>query len=648
MLRRLPILPALLCGLLAPAAIAAVTPPAETLYTDALAKERAVRTALEPSDPAETVLKAVRTVVRQYDLLVRSYPTSGYCDDALWQAGQLSLVAFEKFGEAQDRDAAVRLLRSLASQYPSSKFAKQVPGELTRAGAMSEARGTAGGIRPAAVAADAPVPVRTTTAASSAKPSAVATIKDIRRAVLADVVRITIELDAEVQFHEERLSNPPRVFVDLTGARAAPPLLDQTLRFDGDSELVRQIRLGRHPNNTTRVVLEADGVSSFSVYPLYSPYRLVIDCVRPAAAVPAVAGAADKVVPAAPRGADAVVSAAARADAVISATARGAEPPTIAPSARALTPPRTAATLLRSRPVPNLKLTPWTPPPAQTAELLAARMEAAVESGGGESAAAPPAAVNAASVPPPARNINGGFSVARQLGLGVNRIVIDPGHGGHDPGTRANGITEADLVLDIALRLEALLTKVPGVEVVLTRRSDEFVDLQERTAVANREGADLFLSIHANASATKSAAGIETYFLNFSTNSGAMAVAARENAGADKKMGALTDILNAISLNTKLDESRDLATMVQRAMIEKLKPANRNVRDRGVNQALFQVLIGASMPSVLTEVSFLTNAQEAKLLKNSTYRQRIADALFAAIRKYQTSLKSTSAIAQGG
>jgi N-acetylmuramoyl-L-alanine amidase len=262
-----------------------------------------------------------------------------------------------------------------------------------------------------------------------------------------------------------------------------------------------------------------------------------------------------------------------------------------------------------------------------------------------------PAALPAATPPAPllptapSRNITGGLSIARQLGLGVSRIVIDPGHGGHDPGAKGNGLTEAELVLDIALRLEKLLTKVPGTEVVLTRRTDEFVPLRERTAIANRAGADLFFSIHANASTSKQAQGVETYFLNRTNDASAKVVAARENASNEESMAALTDLLKMIELNNKLDESRDLATMTQRAMLDKLKGANKNVRDLGVKQAPFVVLIGAAMPSVLAEISFLTNQQEAKLLRGSAYRERIAEALFNAIRKYQTSLKSTGVVA---
>src|SRR5436305_3631397 len=171
-------------------------------------------------------------------------------------------------------------------------------------------------------------------------------------------------------------------------------------------------------------------------------------------------------------------------------------------------------------------------------------------------AAAQPSSSVTAATPPADRNTTGGFSMARQLGLGVSRIVIDPGHGGHDPGARGKSITEAELVLDIALRIEKLLQKVEGTEVILTRHTDEFVPLQERTAIANREGADLFLSIHANASPNPSARGIETYFLNFASNQNAAAVAARENATSDQTMGVLQDVVKAITLNSKRYESR--------------------------------------------------------------------------------------------
>jgi N-acetylmuramoyl-L-alanine amidase len=251
----------------------------------------------------------------------------------------------------------------------------------------------------------------------------------------------------------------------------------------------------------------------------------------------------------------------------------------------------------------------------------------------------------AKTVKPPAVNGRGKFSLSRQLGLGVARIVIDPGHGGYDPGAMSDGVAEADVVLDVAMRLERLLTQQPGVEVVLTRRANVFVSLEERTAMANRAGADLFLSIHANASEDDRARGIETYFLNFAPNPAAEAIAARENTASARTMRQLPDIVKAIALNNKIDESRDFASLVQSAMMERLKRGNGNVKDLGVKQAPFMVLIGATMPSILAEISFLTNPQEAVLLRGTAYRQQIAEALLNGIMRYQRSLKTDATVA---
>lgn len=253
-----------------------------------------------------------------------------------------------------------------------------------------------------------------------------------------------------------------------------------------------------------------------------------------------------------------------------------------------------------------------------------------------------PAAVSPA---PASTTASGDYTLARQLGLSVTRVVIDPGHGGHDPGARANGLVEANLVLDIALRVETLLKKQAGVEVVLTRRTDVYIPLEERTAIAKREDADLFLSIHANAAARKVARGVETYFLNFATNPEAEAVAARENATSGKSMGNLPQLVQQITLNTKVKESREFAQIVQTSMVRGLRAQNKAVLDLGVKQAPFVVLIGADMPSVLAEISFITNAAEATLLKNETYKQRIAQSLADAVLKYQASLKKISTMA---
>jgi N-acetylmuramoyl-L-alanine amidase len=222
-------------------------------------------------------------------------------------------------------------------------------------------------------------------------------------------------------------------------------------------------------------------------------------------------------------------------------------------------------------------------------------------------------------------------------------VVIDAGHGGHDPGARSNGIAEAELALDVALRLEKRLRE-RGVDVVLTRRTSTFIALDERTAIANRAGADLFLSIHANASESASARGIETYFLNFAPDAAAEAIAVRENAGSSRTMKSLPDMVRAITLNDKIDESRDFAHFVQIGLVDGLTKSNRQVKDLGVKQAPFQVLIGAAMPAVLAEISFITNKQEAGLLKTDKYRDSIADALFTSIMAYQGSLKKDGVV----
>ncbi len=554
------------------AAPALAAPAVRTLYTLAMAREQMVRAALSAPDAAPAVLSEARAVVAAYENLVRHYPASGYSDNALWQAGRLSLDAFARFGQAPDKDAGVRVLKKLAAMYPTSKLVKQIPEQLTRA----EQRG-------ADVAPSATTPLAPPAATASPAParSGLATIKDIRRAVLPDAVRITIELDSEVPFHEERITDPARVFVDLPGTRAAASLIDQTLRFEGDADIVRQVRVGRHPNNTTRVVLDAAGVTSYSVYPLYSPYRLVIDCVR----VPA------------------VVAAKAMTDTVLARV-----PPTAAPLPMTPPPPP-----LTARRIPNTTFQKAPAIAPRSTQLLASAADGPASPVTRPStvttspAAAPPAAAPVAPIAPPAHNATGGLSMARQLGLGVSRIVIDPGHGGHDPGAKGKGVNESELVLDVALRLEKLLQKVPGVEVILTRRTDDFIQLPERTAIANREGADLFLSIHANASTNGQAHGIETYFLNFANNQSAAAVAARENAASTQSMGGLPDFVKAIALHNKLDESRDFALHVQRAMVERQRTANKVLKDLGVKQAPFVVLIGANMPSVLAEMGFVTN-----------------------------------------
>ena len=554
-------------------------------YEAALAREKQVRA----SRPARGVLQSV---IAQYEAIVSKYPRSGYSDNALWQAAGVAWFAYERHGQDADRRTAVRLLQQLRKSYPTGTLAKQVPGRLSEITTAVNARRSQPAVSPvrravlekaepveertsappAAVPADTSAPPA---APAPAAPSAPANmLTSISRSALPAGERLTITMDSEPVYHQERLANPERLFFDFRNTAAADAAKPSLERLVGG--VVRDVRVGSHPDAVTRLVIELEPNTRHSVFALYNPFRLVVDLERTGPPAPVLD------VPAGP-----------------AVHAPAASTPAPAP-----------------------------PPPAITTTVPKAANPV-------EDAGAPIV---------PSTNANGSFSLARQLGLGVARIVIDPGHGGHDPGAMANRAREAEVVLDIALRLEKLL-KAKNMDVVMTRRTNVFVPLEERTAIANREDADLFLSIHANVGRNTSAGGVETYFLNFATSPEAEAVAARENAGTGMSMHNLTDIVRKIALNNKLDESRDLANTVQSSLYRGIRQQNAQARNRGVKQAPFVVLIGAQMPSVLAEVSFVTNKKEAALLRTAAYRQRIAQSLFDAIVKYRASLKKVGTVA---
>jgi N-acetylmuramoyl-L-alanine amidase len=235
-------------------------------------------------------------------------------------------------------------------------------------------------------------------------------------------------------------------------------------------------------------------------------------------------------------------------------------------------------------------------------------------------------------------------SLTRTLGLKLGRVVIDPGHGGHDIGTHGpSGYFEKDLVLDVSRRLAALIQERMSSEVVLTRSDDTYVGLEERTRIANERKADLFLSIHANSSTYRAAAGVETYVLNFTTSKSAMDLASRENAGSDLAIHDLQDLLQKIALRDKIDESRELAARLQTSLSVLSTHSNDAAKNRGVKKAPFVVLIGANMPSVLAEIGFLSNASDEALLRKPEHRQKIAEALYKGISSYADTLSQVIA-----
>jgi len=233
----------------------------------------------------------------------------------------------------------------------------------------------------------------------------------------------------------------------------------------------------------------------------------------------------------------------------------------------------------------------------------------------------------------------GDRSLIRALGLKIGKIVIDAGHGGHDTGTIGpDGLLEKDVVLDVAKRLGRLLESRLGAEVIYTRRDDTFIPLETRTAIANRERADLFISIHANSSRDSDARGVETYYLNFTSSPEALEVAARENAVSEKSIHELQDLVKKIALKEKIEESREFAGDVQESLYGGLALNSAGVRNRGIKKAPFIVLIGANMPSILAEISFVSNPTDERKLETSEHRQRIAESLYRGVSKYVSGL----------
>ena len=228
------------------------------------------------------------------------------------------------------------------------------------------------------------------------------------------------------------------------------------------------------------------------------------------------------------------------------------------------------------------------------------------------------------------------MSLAQQLGLGVRRVVIDPGHGGKDKGAIGhNGnLYEKDLVLKIAKRLSQRLHQELKLQTFLTRDTDRFIPLEERTAIANTKNADLFVSIHVNASPNPLAEGIETYFLNLTSDEESIRVAALENATSNKRIGELQKILKDLMLNTKIDESCRLANHVQQNLILCLNEKFGPVKNLGVKQAPFYVLIGAQMPAVLVEASFISNPKESERLMQDDYIEQVVDGIMKGLDSY--------------
>ena len=456
-------------------------------------------------------------------------------------------------------------------------------------------------------------------------------VTSVRHWSLANETRIAIEITGEVRYHSDRAENPNRIFFDLTGAR--PRINGKRLFSDevGD-RLLKRIRVAETSPGVTRVVFDLESDADFSVSRLDNPDRLIIE-LHPIGQHKAPATeAAD-----AESGRQLVPRAAAKPEIRLMREPPRQTVPIPEPVALPDPPPvsrnRSSGSRLAANVIPSpAVILPEAPvdPPAPEISVSDADEDRAVPS----RPVAPRAVPKAARAP-----ADGERSLTRALGLKINRVVIDPGHGGADQGTVGHhGLMEKDLVLDVALRLGKLIEQRMGAEVIYTRQDDTFIPLHARTEMANEKKADLFLSIHANSSPHPRVGGIEVYYLNFTRSADALDVATRENASSDKSVYELHDLIQSITLNDKIEESREFAAKVQGALQTFETRYNGAAKNRGVKKAPFVVLIGASMPSVLAEIGFLSNSKDEQLLRRPEHRQRLAEALYQGVSRYAKSL----------
>jgi len=545
--------------------------------------------------------KMLHAAIGQYNFLRHEYPGSRLRSDALFTIAQIYK------DDLDDSAQAKSTFQDFLKQYPRNHLAeqaKQAVAELRHSRERDQNR--------------APDTERVRASDNKGLPR----VTGIRHWSTPDYTRVAVDLETDVTFHAERLANPDRIVFDLHWTRLSPVLIGKT--FDVEDGLLKKIRVAEYKADDARIVLEVENLSKYSAFLLPNPDRLIIDIhgrQGTSAALknpPALSNSSTAQTPGGQRS---------RPNQMASrgALARpaGSVPKIISDDEETETSPAAGIS----------KHAPFLPPSVKRPTRVVIR------EGGDE--------VEAREARPTA---SGNRSLIRALGLKIGKIVIDPGHGGHDTGTIGlHGLEEKDLVLDVALRLGKLLEQRLGADVVYTRDDDTFVPLETRTAIANQEQADLFISIHANSSHDPDARGVETYYLNFTTSRDALEVAARENAVSDQSIHQLQDLVKTIALKEKIEESREFAADVQHALYSGLVIRTPALHDRGVKKAPFVVLIGANMPSILAEISFVSNPQDERKLRTPAYRERIAQALYRGIAQYANGLSGikVASAAQG-
>jgi N-acetylmuramoyl-L-alanine amidase len=584
-----------------------------------------------------------------YQFLLHEYPNSHYGQDAMLRMARLqkdqlgdsaaASKTFEEFlkkyphsarkREAQEALAELALLHNAEETAPSARAASGTDAEKTAEEAESARR----------------VPADAVLAYSSANSGKAPRVRRITSTRSTESERVVIDLEDLVQYASARIRNPDRIFFDLHPARLTPELARQSIQVDdvaptqvsSNSVLLTAVRVGQNQAGVVRVVLNVNGVKDYTASLLTNPPQLVIDLYPDSRGAAVRAAKARRNAPQGPVEEPSVNTTAARdersdAQNVATATAK-AEP--MGPQLPATGSAANGST--GSDPGSSAAPAPRNSSLVDNAAAGTGKLRKNAKSVG-----AKPDLIQPATAALPTRD--GQSTLTRTLGLKIGRIVIDPGHGGHDTGTIGpTGLMEKDLCLDVALRLGKIIRqRLPGAEVVYTRSDDTFISLEERTRVANESRADLFISIHANSSHDHAARGVETYYLNLKGSPDAMEVAARENATAQESIHDLEDIVKKIARSEKIDESREFAADIQDSLARRIQKLNKTVKDRGVRKAPFVVLVGADMPSILTEISFLSNPTDERLLKNPEHRQRLAEGLYQGVASYLQSLNSVT------
>ena len=597
-----------------------ITPSAEEV-TPALIAEAELYQEMGRAFDAKYFQNAIET----YNFLLKQYPGSRYRGEALFSIGVLQK------DELSEPEAAEVTLKDYLRRFPKSEKSDEARAALKE---IADSREKAKEKLAAATAAASAAALAAASAPSPGLPESKGKIVDQRESEkgtprvmdvktwnAADATRIVVTLEDTVSFNSAHIASPDRIYFDIHKAKLTPPLAHKTL--DVKAGLLKSVRIGQNRDGVVRLVLDVDGARDANAYLLSNPYRLVIEVksnvAQSAKSVSPVAA------PAVPPGVETAStnSGTAQPDAKLAAVAENSAVSSAASSKTA-----------------GIGANASKEPAKTSGKTPAANSKTAGKDSAKETTKTAELVTPTESKP----TRDGNRSLTRALGLKINRIVIDAGHGGHDTGTIGpHGLMEKDLCLDVALKLgKEIEEKLPGAEVIYTRKDDTFIPLEQRTQIANDAKADLFISVHANSSHDQAARGIETYYLNFATSAESMEVASRENALAQESLHDLQDIIKKIARNEKVEESKELANDIQDSLTHRLQLVNQNERNRGVKKAPFVVLIGANMPSVLSEISFISNPNDEKLLRKTDQRQRVADGLYRGIASYLESLNSLS------